>query len=133
MYHSNGADPDRVGFRIRTIARALIAALIVTCLAGEACAAPKPRMRGKIQNVIQPRYDPLTPSTIPTSVPVAVAPTSLPTGTFGTSTIPGSSLICRQQCNRAYYFCLSNDGSEDCAARWVPCTSTCATQARTAP
>lgn len=32
---------------------------------------------------------------------------------------------CRLTCAQDYYFCLSNDGADDCAPRWGQCRAAC--------
>lgn len=117
--------------RVRALA---FAATLITAFSGQALAqaqhkppsfvTPPPKLRG-----------PETPARTPPPLPARPADQSLdPTlapSVDTTARIGGlqqertGGAICRQACAQTYYFCLTNEDAQSCAASWTSCLTEC--------
>jgi len=119
--------------------RLRLALLLLLAAAGPALAqpqqkppsysAPPPKLRG-----------PETPP--PSSAPPPALPTRQPDQSLDPSLVlppdttarmggleqeRAGGAICRQACSQTYYFCLSSQDAQSCAASWTSCLTACPT------
>lgn len=96
---------------MRALPLLLILALAATPVAAQQkTPAPTP-LRGPVSNAQTP-----TPAAPLSALPPLLTPLSASSADAGR---------CRLSCASGYYFCLSTDGPEDCAAPWGQCRARC--------
>lgn len=109
----------------------MLLVLPAMALAADAPSSDAPAPSGKITVIAQPAATPdgstdETGDDTNSAASAAPAPTTpAPLASAAPTSAPADPAECRMGCAQSYYFCASQDHTENCSPSWSQCVATC--------